>query len=344
MATRGSRRKGLELGLVKMKSLKDDLIAGGAPNKDINRLELRIDQAGADMKAIADEKRAKAALLKGAHREAKTGGQSSVHQLRVRAANQRIDQQVAVIKRLAAAGKSTDQAQRRLVELQAARELLNQSITRQTGKPVDKFALVVGRSDHLTMWHYRVGSALRDLDQVKMPGSGGGLSGQAGDGDGHDIKDRGVDGGAERGEAHYGTLAVPGVVSGDDLAGWQGGHAAVDDKGRKLPPPRARTFKPKGVKAVKRASDGGMVQYADAGIKRDRIWFVFMEAAEKAGLEACGRTGCSVAAQEVIRGDSGISQAQTLFVKCRKTDGLRGIEIAMAVGLDAVSHMLGFGL
>lgn len=282
MASRASRKKGLQLKRKKLGDTRAELVRGGAPKFDVDRIDRDIDGVDRGLTDLRLERSAKAAALVKARRDA-----------------------------------------------------------RRKGAPIDKFALVVARSKHLTNWHFRVGEALRGLDEVSMPGSGGGLSGQAGDGDGNIIHDRGYHGADERGEAHYGTLATPGVVAGDDLAGWQGGRATVDAKGRKLAAPR--TFKPKAVKRAKRASDGGMAVMADAGQRRDRIWAEFMDVAEKAGLDACGRVGCSIAAQEVIRGDSGISEAFTRYVRCRRIDGLDGIQIAMAAGLDAVAHRLGFG-
>lgn len=232
----------------------------------------------------------------------------------------------------------------RLADEDAAKKATMKSAMRQArkqGKPIDRLKVMMLRSSDLTLWHFQVADALRGLSELSSAGQGAAVSGWAGDGDGSVISDRGLAGNEERGEDHYGAVAVPGVSVGDDMATWKRAPSTADTLERRIEPPR--TFRPKAIKSGRRVSDGGMVSLMDRLRKADETWALFMDAAEKAGLDACGRVGCSTACVAVIRGEATKSEAYTRFVRGARHKAYRGIELAMVAGLEAVAAKLGFG-
>lgn len=193
--------------------------------------------------------------------------------------------------------------------------------------------IMVARSDYLTGWHLRAALALRDTDDLSA-GKGGasGVSGTAGDGAGGEI--------TGRGESHWGAIGVPQPSAHDDLSRFATGQAVHDKRGRKRPPPR--TFKPRAVGSVRRVHDGGMAAMADRAAYRDRMWAIFIDAAEAAGRDEVGRVGFGKVCAGVIRGELTGDEGITRFVKMRKNSDTReAVQIAMAIGLEAVAGPLG---
>lgn len=193
------------------------------------------------------------------------------------------------------------------------------------------FETMVARSAHLGDWHLRVGEAMLAVLEDAMAGArGSGRSGVAGDGEGRMISDRGLGGSAERGEAFWASLGVPGVATGRGDLRYRG------ERGWYL-----TVHKPRVSETKARGGDGGMVAAADRAKRWRKVLDVFMAEASAEGLEACGRAGCGAACLVVLLGGDGKERAYTRFVRGRAVGAREGIEIAMAVGLEAVAGLLG---
>lgn len=204
----------------------------------------------------------------------------------------------------------------------------------------DKFAELVSRSPRLTEWHMRVADALVDTEAGALSAgrSGVAVSGRAGDGLGRLVL-VGPDG--ELDERALGALAVAGVSARSVLQRWHRAARVRDRAGRKIEAPR--TFDPKGVKAARKVSDGGLAAITDARRRSETLWEVyFSSAADVVGGPSGYGMVVAYASEQVIRGADSASGVVRKLLRVKKSRGLRELETAMMAGLEAVAPRLGF--
>lgn len=262
----------------------------------------------------------------GARREELLNGLASNHDI------DRVDQQL-------------DEARRDLAELVTVRRAKVRAARKRVkarGATRDRFAQFVAQSGGLTEWHLKVADALLESEARALGAgrSGVGVSGRAGDGDGRIVVLCGPDG--EISEETLGALAVAGVAARSALARWHKAAKTRASDGRKIAPPR--TFDPKGVKAVRKVSDGGMAAIVDARRESQRLWEICFEAAAGA---VGGHPGfahvVAFGAEQVIRGQMSARMVVCDLLHVKKSRGLELVETAVLAGLEGVAPRLGFG-
>lgn len=342
-----ARQKAVEGKISRGKARRAALLSGGlASRHDIDRIDQQLDEWRRELAELTGVRRAKVRAARGRA----TAGER-VERLAVDIAN--VQSRLAGLRRsawrcahhggpvahvadwLAAAVPAAE------AELAALRVRQGKAAERTRGATRDRFAQFVGRSKRLTAWHLSVADALRDAEARALGAgqTGAGVSGRAGDGDGRLVVVVGEDG--ELDPALLGALAVAGVSARGALARWHKAARTRAADGRRIDPPR--TFDPKGVKAVRKVSDGGMAAICDARREGERLWEMFFEGAAGA---VGGHPGfaqlAAFGAEQVIRGRMSVGEVVRELLKTKIQRGYETLETAMVAGLEAVGGRLGF--
>lgn len=347
------KQKALEDRISRLGVRRDALLNGLAANHDIDRVDQQLDEARRDLAELVTVRRAK---VRAARKRVKARDDLDRHDSQLKAARERSD---AIALRLRMLGQRPGahahvaawlawqlaSVERKASLLAFARpgvEAAADRASRQRGKPIDRFSMLVGRSQRLTSWHLKVAEALHEAEAHALSAgrSRAGVSGRAGDGDGRIVVLCGPDG--EISEETLGALAVAGVAARPALARWHKAARTKAKDGRKIDPPR--TFDPKGVKAVRKVSDGGMAAIVDARRKHRSLWEMYFDAAaDGVGGHPGFAQVVAFASERIVAGRDSVSAVCRDVLHVRKNRGLELLETAIVAGLEGVAPRLGFG-